>query len=82
MKKTLLIQALLATAFATQAHAAVKPCDELKTEIAAKLDTKHVKGYTLEVVATDQVGDAKVIGSCNGGTEKVTIEKSADGAKK
>lgn len=86
LKKSLLIQSLLAAAAAvavsTSAQAAVKPCDELKSEIAAKLDANHVKNYTLTVVAADQVGDAKVIGSCNGGTEKITIEKSANGAKK
>ena len=31
-----------------------KPCEELKTEIAAKLDAKGVKGYSLDIVAKDQ----------------------------
>lgn len=63
----LLLSATCATAFA-----AGKPCDELKTEIAAKLDEKGVKGYEIAVVENDKVGDAKVIGSCEGGTKKLT----------
>lgn len=58
------------------AYAAGKSCDELKTEIAAKLDAKGVKGYTLEAVANDAVGEAKVIGSCGGGTQKITYKRS------
>ena len=54
------------------AHAAPKPCDELKAEIAAKLDEKGVKGYEIAAVENDKVGDAKVIGSCDGGSKKLT----------
>ena len=52
-----------------------KPCEELKTEIAAKLDAKGVKDYTLEVVPTDHVGEQKVVGSCDGGTKKIVYAK-------
>ncbi|HEX7640341.1 MAG TPA: DUF1161 domain-containing protein [Burkholderiaceae bacterium] len=54
---------------------AAKSCDELKTEIAAKLDAKKVTGYTLDIVETAKVGDAKVIGSCEGGSKKITYAK-------
>jgi len=54
---------------------AAKSCDELKTEIAAKLDAKQVCGYTLDVVEADKVGDAKVVGSCEGGAKKITYAK-------
>jgi hypothetical protein len=54
---------------------AAKPCEELKTEIAAKLDAKNVTGYTLEIVENDQVGDKKVVGSCEGGTKKIVYER-------
>ncbi len=53
----------------------VKPCEELKTEIAAKLDAKKVVGYSLEIVATADVGDKKVVGSCDGGTKKIVYSK-------
>jgi hypothetical protein len=54
---------------------AQKPCDELKSEIAAKLETKGVKGYQLEIVATEEVKDQKVVGSCDGGKKKITYTK-------
>jgi len=57
-----------------QAHAA-KDCEELKSEIAAKIETNGVKAYTLEIVANDKVGDAKVVGSCGGGTMKITYAR-------
>ena len=54
---------------------AAKPCEELKTEIAAKLDAKQVTGYTLEIVATADVGERKVVGSCDGGSKKIVYVK-------
>jgi len=55
---------------------AAKPCEELKAEIAAKLDASKVSGYTLEIVATDKVGDRKVVGSCEGGSKKIVYTKA------
>ena len=72
MKTTGLLVALLACI--GQAHAA-KACEELKSEVAAKLDGKGVKGYTLQVVDSDKVGDAKVVGSCEGGKKKLTYSR-------
>lgn len=69
---TLLAVALLACT--AQAHAA-KSCEELKTKVTAKLDGKSVKGYTLEIVDNDKAGDAKVVGSCEGGTKKLTYTR-------
>lgn len=54
---------------------AQKSCDELKTEIAAKLEAKGVKGAQLDVVATEEVKDQKVVGSCEGGTKKIIYKK-------
>ncbi|RTL39422.1 MAG: DUF1161 domain-containing protein [Burkholderiales bacterium] len=71
-KTTLTLLATAATLLTTTAHAAPKACDELKSEIAAKLDAKGVKGYEITAVENDKVGDAKVIGSCDGGTKKLT----------
>ncbi|HEY8880331.1 MAG TPA: DUF1161 domain-containing protein [Roseateles sp.] len=70
MSRILLTLVLCAASAA--AHAAAKPCDELKAEIAAKLDAKGVKGYEIAAVDNDKVGDAKVIGSCDGGSKKLT----------
>jgi hypothetical protein len=71
---TLIIAAALALA-ASSTFAAGKPCEELKTEIAAKLDAKKVEGYTLDIVDADKTGDAKVVGSCEGGAKKITYSK-------
>jgi hypothetical protein len=54
---------------------AVKPCEELKTEIAAQIEANHVPNYTLEIIPNDQIGDRKVIGSCDGGTKKIVYER-------
>ena len=69
-----LIAAALALA-ASSTFATGKPCEELKTEIAAKLDAKNVTGYTLDIVDADKAGDAKVVGSCEGGAKKITYTK-------
>jgi len=71
---TLIIAAALALA-GSSSFAAGKACEELKSEIAAKLDAKSVTGYTLDIVDADKVGDAKVVGSCEGGAKKVTYTK-------
>ena len=66
----LLVCLVVAPAFAQS-----KPCDELKTEIAAKLDAKSVSGYQLEIVKTEEVKEQTVVGSCEGGTKKITYTK-------
>ncbi|MBW8760339.1 MAG: DUF1161 domain-containing protein [Burkholderiales bacterium] len=71
---TLIIAAALALA-GSSAFAAGKACEELKSEIAAKLDAKNVTGYTLDIVEADKVGDAKVVGSCESGAKKITYTK-------
>ena len=70
----LIVAAALALA-GSSAFAAGKSCDELKTQIAAKLDGKKVTGYTLDIVAADKTGDAKVVGTCEGGAKKITYSK-------
>ncbi len=65
------------------AHAqAAKPCEDLKTEIAAKLDAKGVKSYTLEIVAKDdQTTEGKVVGTCGGDTMKIMYKRGAAAAE-
>jgi len=58
-----------------------KACEELKSEIAAKLDAKGVKDYSLDVVAKDaDASDAKVVGTCEGGSKKIVYKKGAAAA--
>ncbi|MNW14670.1 hypothetical protein D3C71_2129580 [compost metagenome] len=55
--------------------AAGKPCEELKAEIAAKLDGKGVSGYTLEIVEKGASTDGKVVGTCEGGSKEIVYKK-------
>jgi len=60
------------------AHAQpVKSCEDLKTEIAAKLDAKGVKSYTLEIVDKDKDMEGKVVGTCEGGAKKIVYSKTS-----
>ena len=68
---------IIALCMATAPAWAEKKCDELKTEIAAKLDAKGVKNYQLEVIATEAVKDDKVVGSCEAGKKKITYKRGA-----
>ena len=72
MKKMI---AFLALSFVVAPAFASKNCEELKSEIAAKIDAKGVTGYTLEIIATEEVKDQKVIGSCEAGTKKIIYKK-------
>lgn len=75
--KSVLVLAMtftVALSFASQAHAA-KACEELKTEIAAKLDGKGIKGYSLEIVTADKASEAKVVGTCDSGGKKITYTR-------
>jgi hypothetical protein len=60
---------------------AATPCEEVKSEIAQKLEAKGVKSYTLEVVAKDQEPDGKVVGTCEGGTKKIVYRRGASPAQ-
>jgi len=67
---------LFAAAIVLSGNAFATPCEEVKTAIAAKLDAKHVAGYTLDVVPADQAGsDAKVVGTCEGGAKKIVYTR-------
>lgn len=56
---------------------AAKPCEELKTEIAKKLEANNVKLYSLEIVTKDKEVEGKVVGSCEGGTKKIVYRKTS-----
>ena len=74
MKRIAMVLLLAAPAAAF----AAKPCEELKTEIAAKIDAAGAKGYSLEIVKADaDVGAAKVVGTCGAGKSKILYSRSA-----
>lgn len=77
--KSLATLALLSLVSASAFAQAAKPCEELKAEIAKKLEAKNVTSYSLEIVAKDQQveGDGKVVGTCEGGTKKIVYSRTA-----
>lgn len=57
----------------SQAFAAVKPCEELKAEIAAKLAAKGLMGYELKISEKGEATAAgKVVGSCEDGSRTIS----------
>ena len=76
MKTVAMAAALLMLATPALAR---KDCDELKSEIDAKLQAKGVKSYTLEIKPTEEAKDlkeGKVVGSCDGGTKKIVYTRA------
>ena len=63
------------------AMAQVKPCEELRSEIDAKMKERGVQNYTLEIVANEEVGDKTVVGSCNGGQNKIVYTRGSKPAE-
>jgi len=60
-----------------------KPCEELKAEIAKKLEANKVKSYSLEIVPNEKAKEVegKVVGSCEGGTKKIVYRKTSASAQ-
>ena len=72
MKKITLIVFML-TCFG-QAYAA-STCEDIQTKIAANIDAKGVKNYSLMIVSNDKAGSAKIVGSCDGGSKKIVYAR-------
>jgi Protein of unknown function (DUF1161) len=81
--RSLITVAVLSLASATAFAQAGKSCDDLKAEIAKKIEANGVKTYTLDVVPTDKTNDAKgkVVGSCEGGAKKIVYSRGTDSAE-
>ena len=73
MKKILLAVGLLS--LAGTAFAAGKPCEELKSEIAAKIEANGATHYTLTAVDKGTSADGKVVGTCEGGTKEIIYKR-------
>ena len=61
--------------FCLPAMAQMKPCEELKSEIDEKIRKNGAVNYTLEIVPADQVGERTVVGSCNGGKDRIVYTR-------
>ena len=73
MKKILLAVGLLS--LAGTAFAAGKPCEELKSEIAAKIEANGAKHYSLTAVEKGTSADGKVVGTCEAGTKEIVYKR-------
>ena len=60
---------------ASPALAQVKPCEELKSEIETKIKNNGVKAFTLTIVDKDAAEDGKIVGTCDGGTNKIVYKR-------
>jgi hypothetical protein len=76
MKRPLIAVALALSLYSVPSFAQKKACEDLKSEIAAQLDAKGVKNYTLNIVDVKDVKDSdKVVGSCDAGTKRITYAR-------
>ncbi|MHC8408875.1 DUF1161 domain-containing protein [Pseudomonas sp. Hz4] len=73
MKSFILAIGLLSLAGTAFAHG--KPCEELKADIAAKLDAKRISNYSLEIVDKGTAADGKVVGTCEKGTKQIVYKQ-------
>ena len=75
MKSLLMLALILPFAAHAQNPIARKSCDELKSEIATKIEKNGVNAYTLEIIAKETSTDAKIVGSCNGGEQRIVYQR-------
>jgi hypothetical protein len=75
MKSLMAIAALALVASPVMAQ--VKPCEELKSEIDAKIRNNGVTVFTLTIVDKDAPEDGKVVGTCDGSTKKIVYKRGA-----
>ena len=60
-----------------QAFGAGLPCSELKTKIEDGLKAKGVQSYSLTIVPMADAAEGKVVGTCNGGANKIVYSRGA-----
>jgi hypothetical protein len=73
----LIIAAFVVLGFAATASAQSqrKDCNELKSEIEAKIKKNGVETFTLDIVDKDAPADGKVVGTCDGGAKKIVYKR-------
>jgi len=65
----------LAAGLPSLTWAQVKPCEELKAEIDAKIKKNGVAKFTLDIVEANAQADGKVVGTCDGGSKKIVYKR-------
>ncbi len=73
MKEVAIALALCLAVFPAYAQ---KGCEELKSKIEKKIDSKGVKNFQLVIVPADQAKDIRVVGSCEAGKEKIVYKRT------
>lgn len=48
-----------------------KTCEEVKSEIEARIQANGVTDFELQIVDNDATEGRKIVGSCGGGTKKI-----------
>jgi len=83
MKKINLITLAFIALLVSSTGWAAKSCEELKGEIEANISNNGVQGYNLVVLSNNEAeaelndnADAKIVGSCEGGTQKIVYWRS------
>ena len=73
----LIIAAFVVVGFAGTASAQSqrKDCNELKTEIEAKIKKNGVDKFSLDIVVIDAQAEGKQVGTCDGGTKKIVYKR-------
>jgi len=70
-----LLAAMVLALVASPAFAQVKSCEELKSEIEAKIKNNGVKEFTLTIAEKAAPEDGKVVGTCEGGAKKIIYKR-------
>jgi hypothetical protein len=71
----LLLAATVLALAASPALAQAKSCEDLKSEIDAKIKNNGVKEFTLTIVEKGAPEDGKVVGTCEGGAKKIVYKR-------
>jgi hypothetical protein len=72
---SLLLCVHLARAAEPTEAAARKDCEELRSEIAEKIEANGVRHYTLQVVGAEDASAGRIVGSCNGGSGRIAYQR-------
>ena len=72
---SLLLIAHSADAVEASATSSRKDCEELKQEIAARIEANGVRQYQLQIVEPDAEQVGRIVGSCNGGSRRIAYQR-------
>jgi hypothetical protein len=75
MIRFMVVAVALGLGLSGSALSQVKPCEELKAEIDAKIKKNGVTTFTLEIVDANAQADGKVVGTCDGGAKKIVYKR-------